>query len=385
MKYIFVTANERLDSGLIKSQLISPVTEFLGKNSIFVNIHRPFGNSFRSKTFKTINIPILVPFRFINFTRLFFLNELLCFFYMCFLVLLVAFKKIEFTFVARGYVPGLVCWFAQCLFGQRYIFDPRSLYIHEHLGAGNLEGSQICFKYWKWVEKRIVFRAEKTVCVSKGMSDYYKALSPERLLKTSIIPCFCEQANRPDSACVSKIKESLGYNSQDLVIAYYGSLNTGWNNLEMYLEFFDKIKNYPFKMLIISQDAESLKRSALKNYENITVVNGDTFTDKGAASLLDVADYGLVILKKSPDWKTRLSVKFAEYTSRGLPVIIGEYVGEAVRLKNKHGLVPSTIIDKEFNVCDIRKSTSDERQKIKSWAKIYFNKKNILHIKDFGK
>ena len=67
MKYIFVTANERLDSGLIKSQLISPVTEFLGKNSIFVNIHRPFGNSFRSKTFKTINIPILVPFTLIIF------------------------------------------------------------------------------------------------------------------------------------------------------------------------------------------------------------------------------------------------------------------------------------------------------------------------------
>jgi len=39
-------------------------------------------------------------------------------------------------------------------------------------------------------------------------------------------------------------------------------------------------------------------------------------------------------MKKAADWETRLSVKFVEYLNCGLQVIVGKYVGEAVRYAN---------------------------------------------------
>ena len=81
-----------------------------------------------------------------------------------------------------------------------------------------------------------------------------------------------------------------------------------------------------------------------------------------------------------PDWETRLSVKFAEYTCGGLPVIVGKFVGEAARLVRANDLKPSLILEGTIRQLPLRKATSDERDRIRSWATSYFSNRNIMRL-----
>lgn len=380
MKLIFLTANEQLDSGLLQSQMVRPVQTHFGEAATIINLHRPMSNSFRSDRVRTINLPLLVPFRFINFRNTFFLNEVLCLFYALAIFLRTLPQLPGATLVCRGYVPGLVGWWLNRLFGVRYIFDPRSLYVHEHVGSGSVKEGSVIQRYWFWVERRLVRRAVRTVCVSKGMVTYYEGLGVRRNGPIVIIPCFATAPEPLPEQEKVRVRQQLGYADVDLVIAYFGSLNGGWNNLKLYSEFFQAAGAVGAKVLIVSQDAPVLKHSELARMPFVHIMGGPSVKPDEAAAMLGVADYGVVLMGEVPDWETRLSVKFAEYTCVGLPVIVGKFVGEAARLVRDNDLEPSFVVDATVRQLPLRKATAGERERIRSWANGYFSHRNILRL-----
>lgn len=379
MKLLFLSANEQLDGGLLQSQLVRPVQTHFGERASIINLHRPNANRFRSDRVRIINLPVLVPFRFINFRSTFFLNEVLCLFYALAIFLRTLSQLHGATLVCRGYVPGLVGWWLNRLFGVRYIFDPRSLYVHEHIGSGSLKEGSVIQRYWLWVERRLIRRAVRTVCVSKGMVTYYKGLDLRRNGPIVNIPCFATAPEPLTEEEKARLRQQLGYADSDLVIAYYGSLNGGWNNLKMYAEFFEAAGAVGAKVLIISQDAPALKHSELAGLSFVHIMGGPGVNPDAAATMLGAADYGVVLMGEVPDWETRLSVKFAEYTCSGLPVIVGKFVGEAARLVRTIDLEPSLIVDRRM-MLPLRKATASERERIRSWAIGYFSHRNIIKL-----
>jgi hypothetical protein len=380
VKLLFLTANEQLDGGLLQSQMVRPVQIHFGDQAAIINLHRPLANHFRSDRVKTVNLPVLVPFRFINFRNVFFLNEVVCLVYALAIALRAPLQLSSATLVCRGYVPGLVGWWLNRLFRVRYIFDPRSLYVHEHVGNGSIKEGSVIQRYWLWVERRLVRRAVRTACVSKGMVDYYEGLHVRRNGLIVIVPCFAAAPEPISEEERVRIRRQLGYGDNDIVITYYGSLNGGWNNVKMYGEFFRIAGAHGAKVLIISQDAPSLKHSDLAHLPFVRIMGGQAVEQDEVTSMLAVADYGVVLMGKVPDWETRLSVKFAEYTCCGLPVIVGKYVGEAVRLVLANNLEPSLIIDSETPQLPLCKATTVERQRIRNWATDYFSYRNILKL-----
>lgn len=383
MKLLFLTANEQLDGGLLQSQLVKPVEAHFGGKATIVNLHRPLANRFQSKLGRIINIPILVPFRFVNFQAIFVLNEFICMFYALAVALRTWKPGSRMTLVCRGYVPGLVGWWLNCLLGVRYIFDPRSLYVHEHVGSGDIKEGSLIQSYWLWVERRIIRRAARTVCVSKGMVTYYDGLGGGGGGgKFVLIPCFSASPQALPDSERKKIRQKFGYSDDDLVIAYFGSLNGGWNNLSMYSDFFQAAGGSGAKILIISQDAPALKQSVLARLPYICITGGPSVKANEATMMLNAADYGVVLMGEVPDWETRLSVKFAEYTCGGLPVIVGKFVGEAARLVRANELGPSIVFDGTMEDLNLRKATADDRERIRSWATKYFSDHNITRLVD---
>jgi hypothetical protein len=380
MKLLFLTANEQLDGGLLQSQMVRPVQTHFDGQAAIINLHRPLANRFRSDRVRIVNLPFLVPFRFINFRNTFFLNEIICVFYALAIVLRTLSQLPGATLVCRGYVPGLVGWWLNRLFGVRYIFDPRSLYVHEHVGSGSIKEGSLIQRYWLWAERRLLRRAVRTVCVSKGMVTYYEGLGVRRNGPIVIIPCFATAPEPLPEQVKARVRQQLGYADGDLVIAYYGSLNGGWNNLKMYSEFFQAAGAVGAKVLIISQDALALKQSELARLLFVRIMGGPGVTPDEAAAMLGAADYGVVLMGEVPDWETRLSVKFAEYTCVGLPVIVGKFVGEAARLVCANDLTPSFIVDGTEQQLPLRKATAGERERIRSWASGYFSHRNITRL-----
>lgn len=380
MKFLFLSANEQLDGGLLQSQMVRPVQTHFGDEAAIINLHRPLANRFRSDRVRTVNLPLLVPFRFINFRKTFLLNEVICLFYAVAIVVRTLSQLSGATLVCRGYVPGLVGWWLCRLFGVRYIFDPRSLYVHEHVGSGRIKEGSVIQRYWLWVERRLLSRAVRTVCVSKGMVTYYEGLGVRRNGPIVIIPCFATAPAPLSEQEKARVRQQLGYADDDLVIAYYGSLNGGWNNLKMYSEFFQAAGAVGAKVLIISQDASALKESELALLPFVRIMGGPGVKPDEAAAMLGAADYGVVLMGEVPDWETRLSVKFAEYTCGGLPVIVGKFVGEAARLVRAIDLEPSFIVDGMTRQLPLRKATAVERERIRSWATDYFSHRNIMRL-----
>lgn len=380
MKLLFLTANEQLDRGLLQSQMVRPVQIHFGDQATIINLHRPLGNRFRSDRVRTVNLPVLVPFRFINFRNIFLLNEVVCLFYALAIALRALFQLPSSTLVCRGYVPGLVGWWLNRLFRVRYIFDPRSLYVHEHVGTGSIKEGTAIQRYWLWAERRILCRAVRTMCVSKGMVNYYEGLHIRRNGPIVILPCFAVAPEPSSEEEKARIRQRLGYADNDLVIVYNGSLNGGWNNIKMYSEFFRAAGARGVKVLIISQDAPRLNQSDLAHLSFVRIIGGQAVQPDEVTAMLSAADYGVVLMGKVPDWETRLSVKFAEYTSCGLPVIVGKYVGEAARLVRANDLEPSLIIDDVTQQLLLRKATMLEKQHIRSWATVYFSHRNIMRL-----
>ena len=85
-------------------------------------------------------------------------------------------------------------------------------------------------------------------------------------------------------------------------------------------------------------------------------------------------------MPKVIDWKTRLSVKFVEYVNNGLGVLVGEYVGEAVRLGKFYFKGFCKIIDNHKELDDLPEITTEDRAKIKKTAEDLFGMQNFLKL-----
>lgn len=381
MRVLFLSANESLESGLIQSQFIKPVEELSNNNDIeiiIINIHKPLGKKYKNNVVRVVNLPILIPFRFVNFTSLFFFNEILIIFYA---IIISFYLKKNDKLCARAYVPGLIGFWVNKLKKISLIFDPRSLYVHENTGV-YLKKNSLCYRYWLNVEKRIVKCAYKIISVSKGQNDYYFEEYSLNNNKTIVIPCYASSFEMINNQKVNELRNELGFDENDLVIGYIGSLNKGWNNIELYKTYFKKSLQLNYKILIISQDKEKLLSDPFFLTKGVYVFS---FEDKIgeyniSVSTIQIADYGIVLLEHTYDWFTRLTVKFVDYTSNGLPVIAHKNVGEAYNLLNLYSLMPSRIVEDINGLENLIKPIKNERAQIVKWANKYFSKSNINKI-----
>lgn len=381
MRYFFLSANEILESGLLQSQFVKPIERLALYGSgefVIINLHRPFGKKFSTEHVRVWNLPILVPFSIINFRCLFVLNELLTFLYA--LVLYFMTKRGD-VICARSYVPGLIGFWLNKIKGVSIIFDPRSLYVHENVGIHFRRGSLV-YLYWLFVEKRIILKSDRIVCVSKGQSDYYIGRYQLKSKKCIVIPCYSSDRLIISLLNIDELRVLLGYNESDVVIGYIGSLNNGWNNISLYKEYFKRALDFNYKVLIISQDKKELMKDTFFSNEGINVL---TYNDKigehrVSASTLQIVDYGIVLLNETDDWFTRLTVKFVDYTSNGLPVIANGFVGEVSNILKEYNLLPSRVIGGPDDLGNLLRPDTKSKVAIRSWSDSYFSLDNVIKI-----
>lgn len=380
MRVVFISANERLDSGLLQSQFVKPAQELKSTEVkvTIVNLHRPFYNRYIDEDINVINLPILVPFRFINFTKIYFLNEILTLFYA---LVISFFLKREDKICCRGYITGLIGFWLSKFAEREYIFDARSLYVHENTGI-YMDKESKQYNYWLKVESRIVKRARKIISVSSGQQDYYKNTYSIIEKESVIIPCYATVNELKTQVEIGEIRKSLGFSEDDIIVGYVGSLNNGWNNVHLYERYFEAIVRKKYKLLIISQDKhELLARDFFRNKDVKVLSFNDRFN--GVAITLEtiqVVDYGIVLLNHTYDWFTRLTVKFVDYTSNGLPVIVHKNVGEAYNLTKEFSISPSVTIHTPDDIKNLVSPTMTQRKFINRWASDYFAKENVKKI-----
>ncbi|UOE80891.1 hypothetical protein LTQ03_05765 [Vibrio splendidus] len=371
MKYIFLSVNEDLSCGLLKTQFMDPIKNNFNHKYDIVSINRPF---YKGKTDGVMSLNLLIPQSLLAY-------NVFCFFYLLWAMLCALLIKIrlcsskERKLVARGYLSGLIAYYLKINFGIGYIFDPRSIYPLECITAGRMRKGSIPYRFWMSVESKIVRFSERTVCVSSGMEQYYS--DNYDVDNTTIVPCYrTEHGGFDKNVNVQSIKNKLDLNNNKKTVLYFGSLNNGWNNIDLYIDFISNRFSEDVQFLIISQDRDRILLSKLGTLDNVHVQSLDTLPhDVTIEDVFHCSDYGMIFMSESYDWFTRLSVKFAEYTYFGLPVITNQWVGEAVRLIHDFEISPSKVIENEK--IELVSPTIDNKLKISHWGADYFSPSNI--------
>ena len=371
MKYQYLVINEDINTGLLKSQVISPLSacaEF-GLDVELINIHKLGRGTGEYRNKK--NIPIAIPYRAYMFNFLFFLTPIIAFLYS---LILFFYIKRGNVVAARSYFPSLVLYFLSKYRNVNYIFDSRSLFIDENTLNGNFKVGSLNYKMWKFFEKLIVDSSVKTIAVSKKQLDYYKNISPGSCVE--IIPCYARVDCYSSTNSSDVLKEKMGYLNDDIIIAYYGSLDNGWNNIDLYNDFFNVATNLGAKVIILSQSYNYIVNDPRLQMANVTIVDTRALSSVEVNEILKISDYGVVLMKKAADWETRLSVKFVDYLSAGLQVIVGQYVGEACRYARESFSDRAIIYGSDDQVLKFSPKENYSNDKVSS----IFGEKNMLKV-----
>jgi len=342
MNYMALIINENINSGLLLSQFIKPIQSIKNNNIKIINIHKV---GVKNKVYEnSINIPFAIPYRLFMFNCLFFLTPIIAFLYALILYLIVERNTV---LLSRGYFPSLVALILSKIKRIEYIIDTRSLFIDENTINGNLKKNSVNYKMWRYFEKKILCNSKKTIAVSLKQKDFYEKICHS--VQIELIPCYVSSVNHISKTKQLELRKELGFASDDIVVAYYGSLNDGWNSIDMYSDFFKECSQKGYKVLVISQDYISIVDDNRMQIDNVVLIDTTKLNFSELLEYLQIADYGVVLMKKAADWETRLSVKFVEYLNAGLQVIVGEYVGEAIRYAKEkfadRAIVYSSIID----------------------------------------
>jgi hypothetical protein len=251
-------------------------------------------------------------------------------------------KKTIEVIHARGYFAGLVSSIIKSLFrgsvAPKIVFDPRSLFVQELLSSRSIKKGSLAEKLWRKAEKVIVSSADVVLCVSRGQEKHYHQ-NYRQGNKYHIQPCF---APMPALLKVRASRATYGIAESDVVIGYYGSLNKGWTNVDLYLDICKR--NPQYKFLFISQDND-IHADLFSHYINIISPSTKKLSQSEILSLLALCDYGLMYIEKSLDWESRLGVKFVTYLSVGLSVIVNEHVGESAYYCREFFADRSIVID----------------------------------------
>ncbi|GEP94784.1 hypothetical protein CCY01nite_10440 [Chitinophaga cymbidii] len=196
------------------------------------------------------------------------------------------------------------------------------------------------FLEWKRIENLILNKADAVIGVSKPMVEKYREINPTKAI--SYIPC-CVDTNLLtfDVPLREAIRKKYGWTDK-IVFSYVGSIGINhWNNINQYAKFFEQVISSGINahLLIITKDNRILIEETLRSRgikpESLSIIEASSTEMKG---WLSASDFGLQLMTKTADYETRLGVKFVEYLSVGLPVIVNVFAGAAARLVRENNL-----------------------------------------------
>ncbi|MCW3078051.1 MAG: glycosyltransferase [Bacteroidetes bacterium] len=222
------------------------------------------------------------------------------------------------------------------------------------------------------LENKAVNNSYFRIAVSHQLVNYWKKEFDYKQNAHSIIPCTLNQTFENLAITennVFAIRKNLGLSDNDVVFAYSGSI-AGWQSFELLYNFIkptlDTKKN---KLIFFSEENANIEKLMREFPQQVFCKK---LKPAEVPHYLIAADYGLLIREESITNLVASPVKFAEYLSCGLKVIISDHLGDYSEFvkENSCGFL--------FNHAEkINGITIDEKLKVRSIALNHFSKLNF--------
>lgn len=265
-------------------------------------------------------------------------------------------KENNFDFIhCRSYQSAEVAMMLKKKTGVKYLFDMRGFWVDERVDGGmwNLNNPffKIAYKYYKNIESKLIGNADAIISLTEAGKREIESWKSYNKAPIMVIPCSADFSLFKLLNKVEKdtLRKDFGYNNNDIVISYLGSLGT-WYMLEEMLEFFNTIyqRNKNFKFLFITQDDENIIYSKLSIY-NIpkSVINVVQAKREEVQMYLNISNINLFFITQKYSKIASSPTKLGEVYAVGLPVICNDQVGDVKEIVND--VVNGGVVISEFN------------------------------------
>ena len=356
INYIYIGYNDRISSGIIKTQVLSKIKEknFAKKNLILIwqpHIYFREKKELMKVKKELINfdvnlhvLPIALPSKFLERNRFFIIILKI---YGMFLFLLkekFLYPDLETVISARGYHAGLIAAFIKSkLKNFHFIFDPRSLYPEESCTVNKWSLGSNAYKSWKKAEKFILDKSDELYVVGEEMknwfllSGYKKKIFFDRFKISNNL----KNQNFKNITNRNNLRTTLSLSNEDIVFGFCGSigLSNQWNSIYPYINHLNNI--YPFlsknnlnSYFAIKSDwlTNNLKNE-LNRYLLMPILYLENYSVPEA---LEIFDIGCHFMLQGPDNFTRVGIKVYEYLYAGLHILTNSSAGGAKNIAYKY-------------------------------------------------
>jgi hypothetical protein len=179
------------------------------------------------------------------------------------------------------------------------------------------------------IERRALLDSDFRLAVSASLVYYWKESFQYHSEDHVIIPCTLGKSflrQLPSEADCLKRRAELGFSANELVIAYSGS-SAGWQSFSLLAEYLLPLmeKNPLLRILFLTKEIPI-------DFRDKPVCKGRIvqkwLREDEVRLYLGACDFGVILREPSVTNRVASPVKFAEYLSAGLPVIISEGIGD---------------------------------------------------------
>ena len=162
----------------------------------------------------------------------------------------------------RSYITTLVALVFKKKYKTPFIFDMRGFYADERVDGKIWRLDNFIYKkiynYFKLKEKEFLQFSDYTISLTKNGKKEILCWNLPNQSKIKVIPC-CTDENLFQIKNIQDARSELGFNKDDYIISYVGSIGT-WYMLDEMLDFFKclKMKKLTAKFFFITKDNPQL-------------------------------------------------------------------------------------------------------------------------------
>ena len=240
----------------------------------------------------------------------------------------------------RSYNTTLVALGFKRKYKIPFIFDMRGFYADERVDGRIWNLNNIIYKkiynYFKLKEKDFLQCSDYTISLTENGKKEIVSWNLSNQSKIKVIPC-CTDENLFQKKNIQNVRNELGFNKNDFIISYIGSIGT-WYMLDEMLDFFKclQIKKTNAKFFFITKDDPQLILEKVKSKEiDISSIKIQPSSREMMPSYIGASNFSIFFILPVFSKKASSPTKMGEIMNLGIPIICNSGVGDVDEIMGK--------------------------------------------------
>ena len=261
---------------------------------------------------------------------------------------------------ARSIVSATICALLSKVLKFKWVYDMRGLVAEEFVGHGSWRQNSIKYKVVKIMEKQCLLSADSITVLTHRQKEFVLDLDFMKgvPMPIDVIPCCADlDIFKAKSFDGNLLRDTLEPYLDKFVLVYVGSFGTCYllpEMLDFFLSLKKKVANAHFLFLTHSNPDLVIDTAIEKGLDDSSFTVMPSEYDK-IPEWLSVCDAGIYFINSYMKLGS-CPIKFAEYLSCGLPVVLNPGIGDTDTIVNTNniGVVVKGFDQEEYD-CSVDK------------------------------